>query len=160
MSEAEALLRIALAAIFGAIIGLEREQADKPAGVRTFSIVALGAALFSIIGVTTFGQDDAGARIAAQVVTGVGFLGAGTILHNRGDVIGLTTAAGIWGAAAVGMGFGFGLYILSIGSSVIMLALLRVIGLVMTAAGGDDGTAGTSEGPGKRPGETNSPANG
>lgn len=98
--------------------------------MRTFSIVALGSALFSIVGVITFGEGDAGARIAAQVVTGVGFLGAGTILHQRGSVIGLTTAAGIWGAAAVGMGFGFGLYILSAGSTLIMLALLRIIGYV------------------------------
>ena len=128
IGEAEALLRLAMAAGFGALIGIEREERNKPAGVRTFSIVALGSALFSIIGLMTFGQNDAGARIAAQVVTGVGFLGAGTILHNRGNVIGLTTAAGIWGSAAVGMGLGFGLYFLSMGGAIIMLTVLRVIG--------------------------------
>lgn len=138
ISEAEALLRISLAAGFGALIGLEREAADKPAGLRTFSIVAMGAALFSIIGLVTFGVNDAGARIAAQVVTGVGFLGAGTIIHNRGNVLGLTTAAGIWGAAAVGMGFGFGLYILSIGGAVIMIALLWLIGRLELAVGKDE----------------------
>jgi putative Mg2+ transporter-C (MgtC) family protein len=132
MTEAEGLLRLALAAGFGAVIGWEREDRDKPAGVRTFSIVALGSALFSLVGILTFGIGDAGARIPAQVVTGVGFLGAGTILHHRGNVIGLTTAAGIWGAAAVGMGFGFGLYILSAGGTAIMLTLLRIIGRMAT----------------------------
>ena len=107
ISEPEALLRLVLAAAAGALVGIDREARDKPAGVRTFSIVALGSTMFSLIGLMTFGQTDAGARIAAQVVTGVGFLGAGTILHNRGNVIGLTTAAGVWGSAAVGMGFGF-----------------------------------------------------
>jgi putative Mg2+ transporter-C (MgtC) family protein len=137
MGEAEGLLRLVLAAGFGALIGWEREARDKPAGVRTFSIVALGSALFSLVGVLTFGINDAGARIPAQVVTGIGFIGAGTILHHRGNVVGLTTAAGIWGAAAVGMGFGFGLYILSAGSTVIMLALLRIIGRMMPSH--DDG---------------------
>lgn len=131
ISEAEAIIRIGLAAGFGALIGLDREQLDKPAGVRTFSIVAMGAAFFSLVGLIAFGENDAGARIAAQVVTGVGFLGAGAILHNRGNVLGLTTAAGIWGAAAVGMGFGFGLYVMSIGGAVLMLGVLRVVGQLM-----------------------------
>ena len=134
ISEAEAIIRIGLAAGFGALIGLDREQRDKPAGVRTFSIVAMGAAFFSLVGLIAFGQNDAGARIAAQVVTGVGFLGAGAILHNRGNVYGLTTAAGIWGAAAVGMGFGFGLYVMSIGGAVLMLGILRVVGQLMYEA--------------------------
>ncbi len=128
ISEAEALLRLGLAAGLGALLGLEREEADKPAGVRTFSLVALGSALFSVIGIMMFGVNDAGARIPAQIVTGVGFLGAGTIIVQRGNVVGLTTAAGIWAAAAVGMGFGFGLYILSAGGVVIMLVVLRIIG--------------------------------
>jgi putative Mg2+ transporter-C (MgtC) family protein len=127
LSEAEALLRLVLAAAFGALLGLEREEADKPAGVRTFSIVALGSALFSTASVMMFGP-DAASRIPAQIVTGVGFLGAGTIIQQRGNVIGLTTAAGIWAAAAVGMGFGFGLYILSAGGAIIMLVVLRLIG--------------------------------
>jgi putative Mg2+ transporter-C (MgtC) family protein len=135
MSEAEGLLRLTLAAAFGAVIGWEREDRDKPAGMRTFSIVALGSALFSLVGLLAFGMGDAGARIPAQVVTGVGFLGAGTILHHRGNVIGLTTAAGIWGAAAVGMGFGFGLYVLSAGATVIMLALLRILGRIAPTHG-------------------------
>ena len=134
ISEAEAIIRIGLAAGFGALIGLDREERDKPAGVRTFSIVAMGAAFFSLVGLIAFGENDAGARIAAQVVTGVGFLGAGAILHNRGNVLGLTTAAGIWGAAAVGMGFGFGLYVMSVVGAVLMLGILRVVGQLMHEA--------------------------
>jgi putative Mg2+ transporter-C (MgtC) family protein len=131
MDELEALLRLGLAAIFGAIIGLDREARDKPAGVRTFSIVAVGAALFTLVGLMAFGDGDPAARIAAQIVTGVGFLGAGTILHHRGAVLGLTTAAGIWGAAAVGMGFGAGLYFLSIAGSLLMLAIFRIFGVLL-----------------------------
>jgi putative Mg2+ transporter-C (MgtC) family protein len=146
LGEAEALLRLALAAGLGALLGLEREEADKPAGVRTFALVALGSALFSVIGIMVFGVNDAGARIPAQIVTGVGFLGAGTIIVQRGNVVGLTTAAGIWAAAAVGMGLGFGLYILSAGGVVIMLVVLRIIGrFVVTVEGGrhgDDQEAG------------------
>ncbi len=138
ISEPEALLRIVLAAGFGALIGLDREARRKPAGLRTYSIVAMGSAFFSLVGLMTFGENDAGARIAAQVVTGVGFLGAGTILHYRGNVVGLTTAAGIWGAAAVGMGFGFGLYFLSIGGALVMLVILRVFGELMGEVGDDD----------------------
>jgi putative Mg2+ transporter-C (MgtC) family protein len=141
MSEAEALLRLVLAAGFGALLGLEREEADKPAGVRTFSIVALGSAFFSIVSILTFGVNDAGARIPAQVVTGVGFLGAGMIIQQRGNVVGLTTAAGIWAAAAVGMGFGFGLYLLSAGGVVILLVLLRLVGRL---------TPGPDAGPARR----------
>ena len=134
VDEFEAIIRIGLAAGFGALIGLDREDRDKPAGVRTFSIVAMGAAFFSLVGLMAFGENDAGARIAAQVVTGVGFLGAGAILHNRGNVVGLTTAAGIWGAAAVGMGFGFGLYVLSVAGAVLMLGVLRIVGQLMHEA--------------------------
>jgi putative Mg2+ transporter-C (MgtC) family protein len=143
VSEWEALLRLALAAGAGAIIGLEREDRDKPAGVRTFSIVAMGAALFGLVGLMTFGTTDAAARLAAQVVTGIGFLGAGTILHSRGHVVGLTTAAGIWGSAAVGLGLGYGLYILSAGGAFILLAVLRLVGRLMADVeqqSPDDGT--------------------
>ena len=139
-TELEALLRLALAAGAGALIGIEREDRDKPAGVRTFAIVAMGAALFSLIGLMTFGQTDAGARIAAQVVTGVGFLGAGTIIHARGRVIGLTTAAGIWGSAAVGMGLGFGLYLLSAGGALVLVAVLRVVGLLLSQYEDENGS--------------------
>ena len=130
MDEFEALVRVLLAAAAGGIIGLEREAAHKPAGVRTFSMVALGACAFVIVGVMAFGSGDPGSRVASTIITGIGFLGAGAIIQRGGDVVGLTTAAGIWGAAAVGMAFGSGLFILASGATVIMLVVLRVVGLL------------------------------
>jgi putative Mg2+ transporter-C (MgtC) family protein len=128
VSEIEALLRLALAAGLGAVIGLDRESLDKPAGVRTFSIVALGACLFTLVGALAFGGGDPGSRIASTIVTGVGFLGAGTIIHRRSDVVGLTTAAGLWAAAAVGMAAGVGLYVLAAGGAMLILVILWLIG--------------------------------
>jgi putative Mg2+ transporter-C (MgtC) family protein len=131
IDELEALLRIVAAAVAGGVIGLEREVAHKPAGVRTFSMVALGASTFVMLGSLAFGGGDAGARVAAAIITGVGFLGAGAIIQRGdGDVVGLTTAAGIWGAAAVGTAFGLGLFILATGATVVMLVVLRVVGVV------------------------------
>lgn len=130
MDELEALLRIVLATTAGAIIGLEREVAHKPAGVRTYAIVALGACTFSLVGLLAFGDGDPASRVAATIITGVGFLGAGAIIQRRADVVGLTTAAGIWGAAAVGMAFGTRLFILATGATVLMLLVLRVVGMM------------------------------
>ncbi|MDP6107831.1 MAG: MgtC/SapB family protein, partial [Candidatus Brocadiia bacterium] len=104
----------------------ERRQADKPAGVRTMSLVALGAALFTIISIFGFDTGDKG-RVAAQIVTGVGFLGAGLIFRggiDRADVRGLTTAASLWATAAVGMAIGAGLYIVGAVATALALALL------------------------------------
>ena len=96
--------------MFGSAVGYERRTADKPAGLRTLSLVALGSALFAII--SAFGFDTADqSRVAAQIVTGVGFLGAGTILRSGVTISGLTTAATICATAAIGMAVGFGLYI-------------------------------------------------
>ena len=117
--------RIALAALLGAFLGYERERAGKPAGVRTHGMVALGAALFTAVSVFGFeGQGDP-ARMAAQIVTGVGFLGAGTILHFRGTVHGLTTAASLWVAAAIGTAVAVGMYLMSIETTALVWALLR-----------------------------------
>ncbi len=128
-AQVEALLRLVLAGIAGAVIGLEREVEDKPAGVRTFATVALGSALFTIAPALAFpGQPDSAARVAAQIVTGIGFLGAGTIIQLRDRVEGLTTAAGIWAVAAIGMCFGFGLYVLGAGATSILLLMIVTIG--------------------------------
>jgi putative Mg2+ transporter-C (MgtC) family protein len=129
MTEWEALLRLVLAAVAGAFVGLDREIRHKPAGLRTNAIVATGAAMFTIVGILAFGEGDPASRVAAQIVTGVGFLGAGAIIQQRAGVEGLTTAAGIWGAAAVGMAFGAGLYILGIGGAILLMILLTVIGV-------------------------------
>jgi putative Mg2+ transporter-C (MgtC) family protein len=128
----DALLRLVLAGLAGAVIGLEREVEDKPAGVRTFATVAMGAALFTVAPIYAFPDTpDSAARVAAQIVTGVGFLGAGTIIQVKDRVSGLTTAAGIWSVAAVGMTFGFGLYVLGAGVTVVLLVLMAIVGRLM-----------------------------
>jgi putative Mg2+ transporter-C (MgtC) family protein len=130
--QVELLVRMALATALGGVLGLERQLGQHPAGFRTHMLVALGAAAFTIAGVYgVAGQgtiQDAG-RIAAQVVVGVGFLGAGTIWRSgRGrEIHGLTTAASIWVAAALGMLAGFGLYILAVGCAVLGFAVLRLL---------------------------------
>lgn len=103
------LARLGAAVAAGILIGVERESRNKPAGISTHSFVIAGSALFSMIS-WLIGAGDPG-RIAAQIVTGVGFLGAGIIIRNdSGVVVNLTTAASIWFSAAIGMGFGFGLF--------------------------------------------------
>ena len=103
------LARLGAALLAGFIIGVERESRNKPAGISTHSFVIGGAAMFSMIS-WLIGAGDPG-RIAAQIVTGVGFLGAGIIIRSEeGHVVNLTTAASIWFSAAIGMGFGFGLF--------------------------------------------------
>jgi putative Mg2+ transporter-C (MgtC) family protein len=126
-SELEALLRVLLAGVIGIIVGFERETAGKPAGARTYGGVAMGAAAFTVIGVLMFGTTDSSARLTAQVITGIGFLGAGTILHLRGRIIGLTTAAGMWVVAGIGMAIGYGLYVLGIGTGVALFLMLQFL---------------------------------
>ena len=123
--EIEIALRLLLAAIFGAAVGFERRSSDKPAGLRTLSLVAVGSALFTIISVFGFENADQ-SRVAAQIVTGVGFLGAGTILRSGTSISGLTTAATIWATAAIGMAVGSGMYIASVASTALMLVILYV----------------------------------
>jgi putative Mg2+ transporter-C (MgtC) family protein len=110
-------LRVAGAAVLGGLVGLERELHDRPAGFRTHILVSLGSCLFTMAGaygVGPFFQDGGGAvsfdptRVAAQVVAGIGFLGAGAIIRNRGNVQGLTTAAALWVTAAIGLAVGLG----------------------------------------------------
>ena len=125
----EFIIRILIATALGAVIGLDREYRTKAAGFRTHVLVALGSALFMIISVHGF--DDLPkdqmtlrmdpARIAAQVVTGIGFIGAGTIIFQKNVVKGLTTAAGLWVTAAVGMACGVGMYVLAIVSTLLVL---------------------------------------
>ncbi|HRO91239.1 MAG TPA: MgtC/SapB family protein [Promineifilum sp.] len=121
--------RLVLAAFLGAVIGYERELRGRSAGLRTFAAVALGACLFSIISYVVTPDGNETTRIAAQIVTGVGFLGAGVILHGQGHVSGLTTSATLWAAAAVGMAVGFGLYILAVAATLllVLLLLLRLV---------------------------------
>jgi putative Mg2+ transporter-C (MgtC) family protein len=109
-------LRILLAFVLGALLGWERERAGRPAGLRTFMMVTAGSAAYTVVSI--YGFVDQGtvrdpARVGAQIVTGIGFLGAGTIWRTPSTVRGLTTAAMIWFAAAVGMMAGSGLYLLA-----------------------------------------------
>jgi putative Mg2+ transporter-C (MgtC) family protein len=121
LSETEVVLRLILATLLGGALGFERELRDKPAGLRTHMLVAEGAALFmvgSILLAQDFSQPGAGGlidptRIGSTIVTGVGFLGGGMILRARDRVYGLTTAAGIWVAAAIGMLVGAGYYLIA-----------------------------------------------
>lgn len=128
--ELEFLLRLFCAAVLGGIIGLEREYRSKEAGFRTHFLVALGSALFMIV--SAYGFSDAMdnelqrwdvSRVAAQVVSGIGFIGAGTIIFRKSEnmVSGLTTAAGLWVTAAIGLACGGGMYILAIGSTLMVL---------------------------------------
>ena len=99
------MLRLLVALVLGAIVGLERERQERAAGLRTVTMVSLGSCLFTIVGAYGFSQTDP-SRVAAQIVTGIGFLGAGTIFLRKDIVRGLTTAATIWAVAAIGMAAG------------------------------------------------------
>jgi len=118
---------IVLAVVLGAAIGVEREFSGKAAGLRTNVLICLGAAVFTIISKRMAGEGDSLTRIAAGVVTGVGFLGAGAIIQDRAGVHGLTTAATIWFMACIGMACGAGLYELAVIST--LLAIFVLIGL-------------------------------
>lgn len=124
----EFILRIFVAAILGGAVGLEREYRDKAAGFRTHFLVALGSALFMII--SAYGFEGAlvsaehrldVSRIAAQVVSGIGFIGAGTIIFQKNAVRGLTTAAGVWVTAAIGLACGAGMYVLAATATLLVL---------------------------------------
>ena len=131
----ELAIRLLVASACGLLIGVERELRAKEAGVRTHFLVSFGSALFMIISVYGFlatkdvngirGADQA--RIAAQIVTGIGFIGAGTIMVNRGSITGLTTAAGLWAAAGIGMAVGCGMYFLGILSTLLVLVGLELL---------------------------------
>jgi putative Mg2+ transporter-C (MgtC) family protein len=125
--QVEAVFRVIVAGAVAGLIGFERERVGKPAGIRTYSLVGMGAAIFTVVGIVAFGPGDAASRVAAQIVTGIGFLGAGTILHMKRRIVGLTTAAGLWVAAAVGMAIGGGLYLLGIVAGIVIFLLLQFL---------------------------------
>ncbi len=124
----ELLFQLVLAVILGGVIGLEREIKGKPAGLRTNILIIIGATLFTVLSVRMAqGHGDPG-RVAAQILTGVGFIGAGTILHLRGAVTGLTSAATIWVVAAIGMALGSRAYVEALGTTVVVMAVLAGLG--------------------------------
>ena len=120
----ELLLQLLLAVVLGGAVGLERELRGKPAGLRTNILICVGATLFTVLSYRIAeGRGDPG-RVAAQILTGVGFIGAGTILHLRGSVTGLTSAATIWVVAAIGMALGAQAYVEAIGATVLVMVVL------------------------------------
>ncbi len=118
------VIPIVLAIVCGAVIGLERQLRQKPAGLRTNILICLGAAVFTIISRKMGVGQDSATRIAAQIVTGVGFLGAGAVIQDRGGIHGLTTAATIWIVASIGMGCGAGFFGLAIISTILVILVL------------------------------------
>ncbi len=122
------IARLVVALALGGAIGAEREYRSKDAGFRTHFLVALGSALFTIVSMHGFLEGGADtSRVAAQIVSGIGFLGAGTIIFQRNIIRGLTTAAGLWVTAAVGMACGTGLYALAVITTLLVLLGLEVI---------------------------------
>ena len=139
--EIEMLLRLVLAVLLSGIIGMEREALNKSAGFRTHILVGIGACLMMIISLSmpfirmpgdfgATGSSSDPARIAAQVVSGIGFLGAGAIMSSSGKVRGLTTAASLWAVAGIGLCVGAGLYVTAIGASVLTFATLSLFSRV------------------------------
>jgi putative Mg2+ transporter-C (MgtC) family protein len=123
------ILRLVAAAILGGIIGLERQLRHKPAGLRTNMFICFGAAMFTVMSdqlAGGFGGDHT--RVAAQIIPGIGFIGAGSILHARGSVTGLTTAATLFVVASVGMAAGGGLYVTAVFATAVILISLAVLG--------------------------------
>lgn len=124
------ILRIFIAGLLGGLIGFEREFRAKEAGVRTHFIVALGSALFMIISQYAFSGQFDHARVAAQVVSGIGFIGAGVIIFQKNVVRGITTAAGLWVAAAIGLACGAGMYAVAIAAMLMTIICLETMHFV------------------------------
>src|SRR5229473_187630 len=127
------ILRLCLAAILGGVIGLERELKHKAAGLRTNMFICFGSAMFTILSVEMAGEFTGDhTRIAAQIIPGIGFIGAGSILHARGGISGLTTAATIFVVASIGMAVGAGLYLPALFATLLIFTGLLVLGWVET----------------------------
>ena len=124
----ELSLRLIVAFVIGALVGVERERRAKVAGLRTHMLVAGGSAIFTVASLTLFGGGVTGdpGRVAAQIVTGVGFLGAGAVIRSGASITGLTTAATIWVAAGLGMLAGGGAYILALAGAALTIVALRL----------------------------------
>lgn len=132
----EVMVRLFIALLLGGFIGLEREYRSKEAGFRTHFLVALGSALFCIVSQYGFGFDlKDSSRVAAQVVSGIGFLGAGTIIFQKNMVRGLTTAAGLWVTAAIGLACGTGMYIAAAVATTMVLLGLEVLNALIPKIG-------------------------
>ena len=123
------MLQLGLAVILGGAVGLERELGGKPAGLRTNILICMGSVLYTKLSIS-LGVAGDHSRVAAQIVTGVGFIGAGTILHARGAVVGLTSAATIWVVAAIGVALGAGLALEAVGTTLFVIVVLQGLGRI------------------------------
>jgi len=133
LPDSELIQRLLLAALLGAVLGIERELKQKPAGLRTNILIALGSALFAILSIELAAGVGDRTRIVAQVITGVGFLGAGAIMRTDSGVQGLTTAATVWVNAAVGVAAGGGQYHLALAATGVTVAVLFVLAPIENA---------------------------
>jgi putative Mg2+ transporter-C (MgtC) family protein len=124
--QAETIVLLVIAAFLSMIIGLDRERRDRPAGLRTHMLVGTGACLFTILSIHAFPSGDPG-RVASQILPGIGFLGAGAILKQRRDVVGLTTAASVWSTAAIGMAVGTGAWLIALAATLIIWIVLVIL---------------------------------
>ena len=124
MNEYDIIIRLVVALFLGALVGVERIRAGKRAGIRTLGLVSLGSALFVSISeyiIMTYGYEIDPLRIAANIITGVGFLGAGMIIFQKDHLSNLTTAAGVWVSAAIGTAVGFGMYFVSVAVTILVI---------------------------------------
>lgn len=133
ISDIGLIMKLVLALFLGMCLGIERVVAGKIAGMRTYGLVTMGSALFTIIGVVVAGGYESelafkeSIRLTAQIITGIGFIGAGLIMFNGSKVSGVTTAAGIWVAAGVGVAVGYGLYVLAVSATVFALTTFTAL---------------------------------
>ncbi len=148
LSDLELVERLSLAAVLGGVLGLEREWHHKSAGLRTNILIAIGAALFTLMSIELTGDSGDPSRVASQIVTGIGFLGAGAIMRTNAGVQGLTTAAAIWVNAAIGVTVGGGEYHLAFiatGVTLVVLLVLPPIERVIARRSGDGGDSGENQ---------------
>jgi putative Mg2+ transporter-C (MgtC) family protein len=125
-SQFNALAALALAFVLGGFLGWQRERHGKAAGTRTYALVSAGAALFTLGVALAFSSSAETARMTSQIITGIGFIGAGTILRRDDKVEGITTAAGLWFAAGIGTVVGLGLYLLAVGATILSFIVLSM----------------------------------
>ncbi len=133
LEQSRLLLDVLLSVVLGFVIGFERKFRLKEAGIRTHTIVCVGAALMTVISKNAFGSESDAARVAAQIIPGVGFLGAGMIVYKQHEVHGLTTAAGVWATAGVGMACGGQMYAVAIGATLILVIVQCIFHLNISA---------------------------
>lgn len=124
--EVQALGQLVLATLLGGILGLQRERRGKAAGPRTYALVTAGATLFTVAAVLAFHAPTEVGRMASQILIGIGFIGAGTIIRREDHVEGITTAAGLWFSAAIGLAIGLNLILLAVGATLLILLVLSI----------------------------------